>query len=545
MISETTMGQTRTSDVSNGKTDSEDQKSLEEPSPKRQKLGAKATSDVSAHDDVCKDRLSERRDPFHEGGGDGSGTKDDIGCVACYGLLEIEHLKASFQQIIAAVRESGCIFSKFTFQLSMPVTLELRHHAMVMHLKEKFRESFKECGNIDFVSAKEVWKYIVGPMFADHFGVEFSATSGFQVSVTLPSPNAEEECGFLLNKFPECFPNRKQRKHQCREIFTRSAVLDALRKISDDDFRKLYKCPPDRPSKVEPKVEVSCVHSPIYLAGRYRKYSRTLSQTPWILNGKRIMEASVQELITDVVTKHIPNEKIMFSSSGREDVDVRMLGRGRPFVLEIFKTKKAVFTTSDMEAIEQEINANTKDISVSDLQVISKDMTQVLKDGEESKQKTYGALCCSSRRLTDEDAALVSGLKNVTLKQKTPIRVLHRRNLAERERTVYEMSLEPRENAEDGGHRFYLHITTQAGTYIKEFVHSDFGRTVPSLGSYLKADVDILELDVETTGALTKLIDCKCCLRLSFCDMADQHRKTALLDECRNSETSKLHSRKL
>ncbi|KAL1481799.1 hypothetical protein MTO96_034193 [Rhipicephalus appendiculatus] len=446
-------------------------------------------------DNACRDGLLEEGDLFNKE--DGVNSKDSTGCVACYGLLEIQHLKESFQQIVAAVKESGCVFSKFTFQLSVPVTLELRHHAMVMHLKEKFRESYKECSDIEFVSAKEVWKYIVSPMFADHLGVEFSAMSGFQISVAFPSPNAEEECGFLLTKFPESFPNRKQKKHQSREIFTRCAVLDALRKISDDDFRELYKCPPDRPPKVESKVEVSCVHSPIYLAGRYCKYSRLLSQTPWILNGKRIMEASVQELITDVVTKHIPNEKIMFSSSGREDVDVRMLGRGRPFVLEILKAKRAVFTTSDMETIEKEINANTKDIRVSDLQVISKNMTQVLKDGEELKRKTYTALCCINRRLTDDDVAVVSKLKNLTLKQKTPIRVLHRRNLAERERTVYEMSLEPLEDAEDGGHRFCLHITTQAGTYIKEFIHGDFGRTVPSLGSCLNAEVDILELDVD------------------------------------------------
>nr|XP_037272598.1 LOW QUALITY PROTEIN: tRNA pseudouridine synthase Pus10-like [Rhipicephalus microplus] len=483
------------SDVSNGESEPQNQKSTEEPSPKRPKLATEVISESASIDNACQDGLSGKCDLFSKK--DGVNSANDTGCVACYGLLEIQHLKSSFKQIVAAVKESGCVFSKFTFQLSVPVTLELRHHAMVTHLKEKFRESYKECSDIEFVSAKEVWKYIVSPMFADHLGVEFSAASGFQISVAFPSPNAEEECGFLLRKFPESFPNRQQRKHQCREIFTRCAVLDALRKISDEDFRKLYKCPPDRPSKVESKVEVSCVHSPIYLAGRYCKYSRLLSQTPWILNGKRIMEASVQELITDVVTKHIPNEKIMFSSSGREDVDVRMLGKGRPFVLEIFKAKRAVFTTSDMEIIEKEINASTKDISVSDLQVISKDMTQVLKDGEELKQKTYTALCCADRRLTDDDTAVISQLKNVTLKQKTPIRVLHRRNLAERERTVYEMSLEPLEDGEDGGHRFNLHITTQAGTYIKEFIHGDFGRTVPSLGSCLNADVDILELDVE------------------------------------------------
>lgn len=34
------------------------------------------------------------------------------------------------------------------------------------------------------------------------------------------------------------------------------------------------------------------------------------------------------------------------------------------------------------------------------------------------------------------------------------------------------------------------------GTYIKEFVHGDLGRTVPSVGSLLKCRADILQLDV-------------------------------------------------
>lgn len=32
---------------------------------------------------------------------------------------------------------------------------------------------------------------------------------------------------------------------------------------------------------------------------------------------------------------------------------------------------------------------------------------------------------------------------------------------------------------------------------MKEFVHGDFGRTVPSLGTLLDTNADILELDVE------------------------------------------------
>ena len=39
-------------------------------------------------------------------------------------------------------------------------------------------------------------------------------------------------------------------------------------------------------------------------------------------------------------------------------------------------------------------------------------------------------------------------------------------------------------------------LTSDAGTYIKEFVHGDHGRTQPNLGTLLNCRVDILQLDV-------------------------------------------------
>ena len=43
---------------------------------------------------------------------------------------------------------------------------------------------------------------------------------------------------------------------------------------------------------------------------------------------------------------------------------------------------------------------------------------------------------------------------------------------------------------------FKIDLTTSAGTYVKEFVHGDFSRTVPSLKTLLEVDTDILALDV-------------------------------------------------
>lgn len=44
--------------------------------------------------------------------------------------------------------------------------------------------------------------------------------------------------------------------------------------------------------------------------------------------------------------------------------------------------------------------------------------------------------------------------------------------------------------------QFELSLLTSAGTYIKEFVHSDEGRTEPSVGTLLGCKADILSLDV-------------------------------------------------
>ena len=69
-------------------------------------------------------------------------------------------------------------------------------------------------------------------------------------------------------------------------------------------------------------------------------------------------------------------------------------------------------------------------------------------------------------------------------------------------RTVYNMNVDldvakKEQNGYKDSFLFKLNLCTQAGTYVKEFVHGDFGRTSPSLCSILNCDVDILALDVE------------------------------------------------
>lgn len=67
-----------------------------------------------------------------------------------------------------------------------------------------------------------------------------------------------------------------------------------------------------------------------------------------------------------------------------------------------------------------------------------------------------------------------------SLQQKTPLRVIHRRSLMTRTRRIYALEAQLL-----NAHYFLLSLVTGAGTYVKEFVHGDLGRTQPNVATLL------------------------------------------------------------
>ena len=70
---------------------------------------------------------------------------------------------------------------------------------------------------------------------------------------------------------------------------------------------------------------------------------------------------------------------------------------------------------------------------------------------------------------------------------------MHQRALKERNKQIYEIKEIERIN----DHFIIIEIQSSAGTYIKEFINGDCGRTMPNLGSILGCECDILQLDVK------------------------------------------------
>ncbi|XP_062599204.1 tRNA pseudouridine synthase Pus10-like [Saccostrea cucullata] len=151
--------------------------------------------------------------------------------------------------------------------------------------------------------------------------------------------------------------------------------------------------------------------------------------------------------------------------------------QGRPFVVEMDDPRRVEFSAKDILEIQKEINKSA-DIKVRDLQIVDKKDVDKLKEGEIERTKTYSALRWSKESFSEGQLNKLQEVKDLVIYQKTPIRVLHRRPLATRERVVYSMSVQKIDEL-----HFTLSLSTQAGTYIKEFVHGDFGRTTSNLGT--------------------------------------------------------------
>ena len=175
---------------------------------------------------------------------------------------------------------------------------------------------------------------------------------------------------------------------------------------------------------------------------------------------------------------------------GREDIDVRCLGQGRPFVIEI---KKPGTRIVNLEEIQNVVNQNAKEkVEINSLRWSNR--SEVVKVKESRSEKSY-TIRFKVENIPDEETVIeaISTLSGVTLAQETPQRVSHRRAAKTRNRKVIQLS-----DIMVEGDEVQFFVRCEAGTYVKELVHSDEGRTVPSVSSVLgHKECSVIWLDVE------------------------------------------------
>ena len=247
----------------------------------------------------------------------------------------------------------------------------------------------------------------------------------------------------------------------------------------------------------EPKVNIQI--NPLYVEGRYNKFKRGIPQTKWPctkckgrgceecnFTGKQYPE-SVEELISEHFLKATQGREAKFHGAGREDIDVLMLGSGRPFVLEI---KEPKIRKLDLEAMEKQINeVNEGKTAYHNLHVCERRRKAEIKQSSPDTYKVYEALVKCDEAFDTSD--LEKLLKLNEIHQQTPLRVLRRRADKVRIKHVLDLSYDVIDET-----TFRMRIKTEGGLYIKELISGDEGRSNPNVSEILGVRAVCEQLDV-------------------------------------------------
>ncbi|XP_012570847.1 uncharacterized protein [Cicer arietinum] len=381
-------------------------------------------------------------------------------CTLCLGILQFtfrDHDGTILRNddlpllISDMVKRDGYHSDTFSLEVSIPPIILHNDNSLRSYMKIKYGSQpwFQErC-----ISTKDALKFSLQHPLQNL--LECKSTMGsFRIRLTYTASKDADKC---LDNAESC---KRRKTGECNLDGQKPSSI-SLENESSDCCKFMLEMP-NEPCH----FAYSCYRTPFYFGGRYLKYSRNVSQTRWIIDDERMGEASVE---------------------------VRMLGPGRPFLVEV-QNARQVPSELSVKDIEKKINTmENKLVRVKNLKLVGSHGWDLMREGEAEKQKQYAALVWISRPLKDEDLQHVSSLKDLKVLQRTPVRVLHRRSPLEREKIIHWMKIE---TIAESSQYFLLHLCTQAGTYIKEFVHGDLGRTHPSIGSMLGCRAEILQLDV-------------------------------------------------
>lgn len=246
-----------------------------------------------------------------------------------------------------------------------------------------------------------------------------------------------------------------------------------------------------------PKVRIQI--NPIFIEGKYNKLVRGIPQTKWPcrkckgrgceecnFTGKQY-PCSVEELISEHILKATNGYEAKFHGAGREDIDVLMLGSGRPFVLEI---KEPKIRKIDLNNLEKEINdINRGKTQYHNLKFTNRNRKAEIKVSSPDAYKIYNALVECDSPYDKDKLAILSELNEIH--QQTPIRVSHRRADKVRIKHVLDLSCEVIDET-----HFEMTIKTEGGLYIKELISGDEGRSQPNVADKLGVKAFCKQLDV-------------------------------------------------
>ncbi|MEM2929520.1 MAG: tRNA pseudouridine(54/55) synthase Pus10 [Thermoproteota archaeon] len=309
------------------------------------------------------------------------------------------------------------------------------------------------------------------------------------------SPEVEFKTFYVGLTLPVLFEEKDEKVKSFFKLKFGEALKNELnREIIGKIGRKLRKNPEMRRPDVlfiydAIRDQVSMQINSVFLKSSYKKLVGGIAQTKWRGVGEG-STPSIEKMLEEIILTAYRGRGLKFHGAGREDVDVKMLGEGRPFIVEILEPK---IRSVDLKKIRSEFNRRFgKMVEVSEFAEATYLDVPRLKLETESRRKSYRVVFETEREVSEKELeGLSAKLTGIVVKQRTPLRVLKRRKDKIRRKTIYEAVFRRL-----GSSLYEAFVTCSGGLYVKEFFHGDEGRTVPSAAGLLNTKIKIVEMEV-------------------------------------------------
>ncbi|MCC6043501.1 MAG: tRNA pseudouridine(54/55) synthase Pus10, partial [Desulfurococcaceae archaeon] len=208
-------------------------------------------------------------------------------------------------------------------------------------------------------------------------------------------------------------------------------------------------------------------------------------------SGFKKYPVSIQEFVGEALRSIYQSEDVVIHAAGREDVDARMIGSGRPLIIEIKKPVKRSIGIEEANKALRELSRRYP-IVVELFSRTTRSSKVFVKNEAKLRRKVYRVAVYSPEEILPQDLVkLEEFFSNREVKQRTPTRILRRKKDREKTKRVYAVRI-----VQVSRRVFESLIYCDGGLYVKELIHGDYGRTVPSFAEVVGKPLIPIELDV-------------------------------------------------
>ncbi|KAF9322331.1 putative tRNA pseudouridine synthase Pus10, partial [Podila horticola] len=245
-----------------------------------------------------KEILSTRRTDTTtvEGANAGSEDSPEPVCIACVGA--VQYAESFVDEVVDRINKEAYVIKTFNMNVTLPTSTLVRNHSISIYWKNKLGSNPQ-----DLVDIKEIFKLLISWQVERRTGLTLDFSSELRMQVAVCHEETKEDHVFLtkLKESGLVIKTKRENRKNIQVGDGRHHVVKALTMVSNERFASAASVPP-KEVITKPAIEfIEMTRESVYVGGRYLKYTRDVSQTPWSIGTTMLAELSVSGIVCNTL----------------------------------------------------------------------------------------------------------------------------------------------------------------------------------------------------------------------------------------------------